>query len=168
MTQGSLITSRFKQGKLAIPLWLLTVCLPYGIVYFLLRGHWINGYRNKNSPLKFAKNKPGVPPTKRMADDVILALDLQTGTQIWKTTLSGVPSGRSSSSTPCFADNKFCSWRRPIILRESKMENYCGNANSNRGNRKLPFSTTEKYLFLPTPYVLSTEKQVSKFGKTIL
>ena len=41
-----------------------------------------------------------------MANDVILALDLQTGEQTWKTTLSGVPAGRSSSSTPCFADGK--------------------------------------------------------------
>ena len=43
-----------------------------------------------------------------------------------------------------------------------------GMPTRNRGNRKLLFSTTEKYLFLPTPYELSTEKQVSKFGKTIL
>ena len=50
-----------------------------------------------------------------------------------------------------------------------KMENYYGNANSEPRQLQAPlFSTTGKYLFLPTPYVLSTEKQVSKFGKTIL
>ncbi|MEC7800057.1 MAG: PQQ-binding-like beta-propeller repeat protein [Verrucomicrobiota bacterium] len=107
MTQGSLITSRFKKGKLAIPLWVIDRMFTIRDRVFPSQGALDQWLQEQNFPPEIReKISQGVPPTKRMADDVILALDLQTGTQIWKTTLSGVPSGRSSSSTPCFADNK--------------------------------------------------------------
>ena len=107
MTQGSLIASRFKQGKLAIPLWVIDRMFTIRDRVFPSQealDEWLN--EQKFPPQVREKISQGVPPTKRMADDVILALDLQTGKKIWKTKLSGVPSGRSSSSTPCFADGK--------------------------------------------------------------
>ena len=107
MTQGSLIASRFKQGKMAIPLWVIDRMFTIRDRVFPSQealDEWLN--EQKFPPHIREKISQEVPPTKRMANDVILALDLQTGEQTWKTTLSGVPAGRSSSSTPCFADGK--------------------------------------------------------------
>ena len=107
MTQGSLIASRFKQGKLAIPLWVIDRMFKIRDQVFTSQGsldEWLQ--KQKFPPEIREKISQGVPPTKRMANDVIVALDLQSGEQVWKTILSGIPSGRSSSSTPCFAENR--------------------------------------------------------------
>ena len=45
-----------------------------------------------------------VPPTKKVAEDVILALDMKTGTTLWQSKLKGIPSGRNSSATPCVSN----------------------------------------------------------------
>ncbi len=47
-----------------------------------------------------------VPPTEKKADDVILALDLKTGTTLWKAAIEGMPTGRTSSATPCVANGR--------------------------------------------------------------
>jgi len=107
MTQGSLIASRFKQGKLAIPLWVIDRMFTIRDRIFSSQGaldEWLNEQQFPSTVRE--RISQGVPPTKRMANDVIIALDLKSGKQLWKTSLSGVPSGRSSSSTPCFADEK--------------------------------------------------------------
>lgn len=107
MTQGSLLAFRFKQGKLAIPLWVIDRMFTIRDRIFVSQAaldEWLN--KQNFPPEVLEKISQGVPPTKRMADDVILALDLKTGQEIWKTTLSGIPSGRSSSSTPCVANGK--------------------------------------------------------------
>ena len=52
------------------------------------------------------KISQAVPHTKKVADDVVVALDLKNGTTLWKSSLPGKPSGRSSSSTPCIRDGK--------------------------------------------------------------
>lgn len=107
MTQGSLIASRFKQGKLAIPLWVIDRMSTIRDRIFPSQSaldKWLS--EQGFPPAIFEKFSQGIPPTKRMADDVIVALDLKSGKQVWKTKLTGVPSGRSSSSTPCLANGK--------------------------------------------------------------
>ncbi len=107
MTQGSLIASRFKQGKLAIPLWVIDRIFTIRDRVFPTQNALDQWLGKQDFPEEIReKISQEVPPTRRMADDVLLALDLRTGKQIWKTSLSGVPSGRSSSSTPCLAGQK--------------------------------------------------------------
>lgn len=107
MTQGSLIAARFKQGKLAIPLEVIDKISKIKDRVFPSQEAWDSWLKNQRFPPKFVEEfSQGVPPTKRMADDVILALDMKSGDQIWKTKLSGVPAGRASSSTPCLAQGK--------------------------------------------------------------
>lgn len=47
-----------------------------------------------------------VPPTKRVAQDTVICLDLNTGKTLWKTAVPGEPKGRSCSSTPAVLDGK--------------------------------------------------------------
>ena len=45
-----------------------------------------------------------VPPTKRVAQDTIVCLSLQTGKILWKAAAPGEPKGRNCSSTPAVAE----------------------------------------------------------------
>ena len=47
-----------------------------------------------------------VPPTLRVAEDVVICLDLATGKTLWKFKAPGEAVGRNASSTPCVADGK--------------------------------------------------------------
>jgi outer membrane protein assembly factor BamB len=47
-----------------------------------------------------------VPPTMKVAEDVVLCLDLATGKTLWKYSATGEASGRMASSTPCVADSR--------------------------------------------------------------
>ena len=108
MVQGDLIAARFKQGKLALPIEVIEK---------------LHSVKNQTFPSQNALDKwlseqgfedelvnrisESVPPTKRVADDVVLALDIETGKQKWKASIEGRASGRSSSSTPIDEDRIF-------------------------------------------------------------
>ena len=47
-----------------------------------------------------------VPPTLKVAEDVVLCLDLATGKTLWKCKSPGEATGRMASSTPCVADGR--------------------------------------------------------------
>jgi outer membrane protein assembly factor BamB len=47
-----------------------------------------------------------VPPTRRVAQDTVVCLDLDTGKTLWKAAAPGEPRGRSCSSTAAVADGK--------------------------------------------------------------
>jgi outer membrane protein assembly factor BamB len=47
-----------------------------------------------------------VPPTMKVAEDVVICLDLATGKTLWKCNLPGEATGRMASSTPCVADGR--------------------------------------------------------------
>jgi outer membrane protein assembly factor BamB len=47
-----------------------------------------------------------VPPTMKVAEDVVLCLDLKTGLTLWKCKAPGEAVGRLASSTPCVADGR--------------------------------------------------------------
>lgn len=107
MVQGDLIAARFKQGKLALPIEVIEK---------------LHSVKNQTFPSQNALDKwlseqgfedelvnrisESVPPTKRVADDVVLALDIETGKQKWKASIEGRASGRSSSSTPCIDEDR--------------------------------------------------------------
>ncbi|HSH96131.1 MAG TPA: PQQ-binding-like beta-propeller repeat protein [Roseimicrobium sp.] len=48
----------------------------------------------------------GVPPTMRVAEDVVVCLDLASGKTLWKSKAPGEPKGRNCSSTPAVVDGK--------------------------------------------------------------
>jgi outer membrane protein assembly factor BamB len=107
MTQGSLLTSRFKKGKLAFDLSDIDLLFSAKDRVFPSQralDQWLE--EKPFSPGMREKISQAVPPTKRVADDVVVALDLKNGTTLWKASLPGTPSGRSSSSTPCIRDGK--------------------------------------------------------------
>ena len=107
MTQGSLIASRFKKGKLAMSLEVIDKLFSIKDRVFPNQealDDWIAEQKFDQDTSEFISQ--GVPPTKRMADDVIVALDLRTGKFAWKTSLPSLPTGRSSSSTPCISNGR--------------------------------------------------------------
>ena len=107
MTQGSLLASRFKKGKLAFDLSDIDLLFSAKDRVFPSQralDQWLE--EKPFSPGMREKISQAVPPTKRVADDVVVALDLKNGTTLWKASLPGTPSGRSSSSTPCIRDGK--------------------------------------------------------------
>ncbi|MEM0896777.1 MAG: PQQ-binding-like beta-propeller repeat protein [Verrucomicrobiota bacterium] len=46
------------------------------------------------------------PDTKKVANDVILCLDGESGKTLWKAELEGAPTGRGSASTPCYDEGR--------------------------------------------------------------
>ena len=102
MVQGDLLASRFRQGKLALPVEVIKRLHAMKNKPFRSQSHldeWL-GKQGFDQGL-VEKISQSVPPTKRIAEDVVLAMNLNTGKRIWKASLEGKPSGRSSSSTPC-------------------------------------------------------------------
>ena len=88
MTQGSLIASRVKKGKLAMSLEVIDKLFSIKDRVFPNQealDDWIAEQKFDQDTSEFISQ--GVPPTKRMADDVIVALDLRTGKFAWKTSL---------------------------------------------------------------------------------
>ncbi|MBI3882432.1 MAG: PQQ-like beta-propeller repeat protein [Verrucomicrobia bacterium] len=47
-----------------------------------------------------------MPPTKRVAEDVVVCIDLASGKTLWKSKAPGEPKGRNCSSTPAVVDGK--------------------------------------------------------------
>ena len=110
MVQGDLLASRFRQGKIALPVSVIETLhavknKPFSSQDALDK--WLNEQDFDSSVRK--KISESVPPTKRIADDTVIALDLIDGSQKWKTSMSGSPSGRSSSSTPCVSRGRLIS-----------------------------------------------------------
>lgn len=107
LTMGSLLASRFKKGKLAMPISAINRLHEIKNKTFPNQkslDQWLD-QQNFNDETK-EKVSQGVPPTKQIAEDVVLSMDLNSGTIIWKTSLESVPTGRKSSSTPCLSNGK--------------------------------------------------------------
>ncbi len=107
LSMGDLLASRFKKGKLAIPISTINRMHEMKSTVFpnqLALDEWLD-QENFSEEVK-KRISEGVPPTKQEAEDVVLALDLNTGTIIWKTSLESLPTGRKSSSTPCLSNGK--------------------------------------------------------------
>lgn len=107
MTQGSLLASRFKKGKLALDLSVVNQLFSVKNKVFQNQqalDDWLN---EQPFPPEVRQNiSQSVPHTQKVAEDVVVALDLKSGTTLWQASLPGTPSGRKSSSTPCLKDGK--------------------------------------------------------------
>lgn len=107
LSLGDLLASRFKKGKLAIPISTINRMHEMKNTVFPSQqalDQWLD-QENFSEEIK-ERISQGVPPTKQEAEDVVLALDLNSGTIVWKTSLESLPTGRKSSSTPCLSNEK--------------------------------------------------------------
>lgn len=104
---GTWVTSRFKAGKTAIALeWLDKMSNRQGKPFenAAAFNKWLD---DEGFPPDVKERMIAVVPnTIKVAQDVILCLDLNTGKQVWRYTKPGKPSGRQSSSTCAVVDGK--------------------------------------------------------------
>jgi outer membrane protein assembly factor BamB len=104
---GKWAESRFKAGKTALPLEELAKVSkregkPFANVDEFKK--WIED--EKFSQAVKDKLLGAVPNTIRVAKDVIVCLDMNTGKQVWKFESEGKPTGRGSSSTAAVVDGR--------------------------------------------------------------
>ncbi len=104
---GDYVLSRFRKGKLAFPIEATQKLFSIRNKVFPSESEFIAWIDAQGFEEETAKRIiDGVPATKKMADDVVMSIDLENGTTNWKASLAGIPSGRNSSSTPCVADGR--------------------------------------------------------------
>lgn len=104
---GSWVAGRFKAGKNAIGLeWLKKMSDRQGKPFASAASfnQWLD--EEGFPPDVKEKMLAAVPNTVKVAQDVILCLDLATGKELWKYSKPGKPSGRQSSSTCAVVDGK--------------------------------------------------------------
>lgn len=107
LSQGDYLASRFKKGKLALPIEVINELYKVKNKVFPSQKDFDLWLREQNFDQKTQNEiAEAVPPTKQVAEDVVLALDLDSGSILWKTSLDSVPTGRKSSSTPCLINGK--------------------------------------------------------------
>ena len=104
---GKWAESRFKAGKTALPLEELSRVAkregkPFASADEFKK--WIEDEKF-SQPVK-DKLLGAVPNTIRVAKDVIVCLDMNTGRQVWKFESEGKPTGRGSSSTAAVVDGR--------------------------------------------------------------
>ncbi len=107
LSMGDLLASRFKKGKLAMPIDVINQLHNIKNTVFPSQkalDNWLSEQNFSDSIKK--KISLEVPPTKQVAEDVVISLNLNDGSVLWKTSLKSVPTGRKSSSTPCFTNGK--------------------------------------------------------------
>jgi outer membrane protein assembly factor BamB len=104
---GDFVISRFRKGKLAFPIDATTKLFsirnktfPSEAAFFA----WLDAQSFDDDTRK--RIIDGVPPTEKVAADVLIALDLANGTTRWKASLAGMPTGRVSSATPCVSNGR--------------------------------------------------------------
>ena len=101
------VSGRFRKGQLAIPLGdydkLLTrVEKPFASQPEFEQ--WVSeqGFADHVKAAVLA----AVPPTKRVAEDTVVCLDVKSGQTLWTAKTPGEPKGRNCSSTPCVAGGR--------------------------------------------------------------
>ncbi|MEM7699942.1 MAG: PQQ-binding-like beta-propeller repeat protein, partial [Verrucomicrobiota bacterium] len=105
LSLGSWIISRFKKGKSAIPLSVYDTLLTVSSREFEDQAAveaWINE-QGFDAEVRDQIIR-AIPATEKQANDVILALDAESGAEAWRFEVPGSPTGRGSSSTPAVAD----------------------------------------------------------------
>jgi outer membrane protein assembly factor BamB len=107
LSLGGWIIGRFKKGPRAIPLTVYDQLLTVSKEVFPNQGAMEEWVRARNfDPAVTDQIIAAVPNTKKIADDVVIALDAETGVEAWRFRSPGSPSGRASSSTPAVIDGK--------------------------------------------------------------
>ncbi len=107
LSLGSWIAGRFKQGPAAIPLPVYETLLEVSKEPFANQAELESWTDAQNfDPAVRTKILAAVPDTVKVAEDVVLCLDAETGSEIWRFSEPGTPTGRNSSSTPAIADGQ--------------------------------------------------------------
>ncbi|HEX5175444.1 MAG TPA: PQQ-binding-like beta-propeller repeat protein, partial [Chthoniobacteraceae bacterium] len=104
---GGYIINRLRKGRLAIPLDALEKLNAHRQHVFATEAEmraWLGAQQFSDEVQR--QVIAAVPPTRRVADDTVVCLDLETGRTTWKTQVPGEPTGRNSSSTPCIANGR--------------------------------------------------------------
>lgn len=106
-TISGMVKGRFKKGKLAIPFedyekMQAMVDKPFPSEAEFKK--WVEAQGFADFVKKEIYEK--VPPTKRVAEDTVVCIDLATGKTVWKAKAPGEPKGRNCSSTPAVVDGK--------------------------------------------------------------
>ena len=104
---GGFIGGRFRKGKLAIPLADYDKIQKAQDKPFASAAEfqkWIDAQEFPDHVKQAVLD--AVPPTRRVAEDTVVCLDLATGKTVWKAKAPGEPRGRSCSSTPAVIDGK--------------------------------------------------------------
>ncbi len=128
---GGFVKSRFTKGKHALPLEVLDALDAHKQHVFANEAEMTEWLAAQGwTPEVQAAIAAAVPPTKRIAEDVVLCLDLATGKTLWKATAPGQPTGRSSSSTPCVAEGK--------VFAVGSTDAYCVDAETGKQLWALP------------------------------
>lgn len=107
LSLGGWIISRFKKGPSAIPLSVYETLTTVSKEVFPNQAEMEKWVRAQNfDPAITTQIIAAVPNTKKIADDVVIALDTASGAEVWRFAHPGFPSGRASSSTPAIVDGK--------------------------------------------------------------
>ena len=104
---GGFIGGRFRKGKLAIPLSDYDKIQKAQDKPFASDAEfrkWIDAQGFADHVKQAVLD--AVPPTRRVAEDTVVCLDLASGKTLWKTSAPGEPRGRNCSSTPAVIDGK--------------------------------------------------------------
>ena len=150
MTQGSLITSRFKQGRLATPLWVIDRM-------FTIRDHVFPSQEALDQWLQEQKFPPeirerisqDVPPTKEWQMMSFSPLTYKLAKNLEDHFIGSTLRQIILFHTLFCGQQNLCSWRRSTILRGiRRWEITMGMPTRNRGNRKLPLFHNGKVFVL--------------------
>jgi outer membrane protein assembly factor BamB len=106
-TASGYVRNRFNRRGDAIPLEVYDKLLTVSKKRFANEAALVAWLNEQNFTDKIRKEiMDAVPPTLKVADDVVLCLDLATGKTLWKYKTTGEAAGRMASSTPCVADGR--------------------------------------------------------------
>lgn len=107
LSLGGWIIGRFKKGPAAIPLSVYDQLNTVSKQIFANQAEveaWVDSQNFE--PAIRAQIIQAIPNTMKVADDVVLCLDAETGAEVWRFKKAGFPSGRASSSTPSIAEGR--------------------------------------------------------------
>ncbi len=106
-TCSGYVRSRFEKRADAIPLEVYDRLLTVQKTRFPNEAAMIKWVDDQHFSEKVRKEiLDAVPPTMKVAEDVVICIDLQTGKTLWKFKSPGDATGRMASSTPCIADGR--------------------------------------------------------------
>ena len=132
------VANRFKKGALALPLDVLDELDRNKDTVFPSEAAMHGWLESKGWPERVRQEiAAAVPPTKRVAEDVVLCVGLRDGKTLWKAAAAGAPLGRTASSTPCVVGNRVYAlgsarlwcvdadsgavvWERPLPLKRGQ------------------------------------------------
>jgi len=106
-TSGGFVRGRFARRGDASPLEVYDKLLTVSKKRFPNEAalvEWVNA-QDFSQKIK-AEILAAVPPTMKVAEDVVVCLDLATGKTLWKCKTPGEATGRMASSTPCGAEGR--------------------------------------------------------------